>query len=110
MLPLAMALIACQTTNIPNVRFYTEIPFKDCPEGVYVDSVTKEKGLISCEEWKTKRPFMLMVDPEGKKQIFGQWLEACHWAGEKCNVQLDSVKKTVEKLDDIAGKVIGIIK
>ena len=100
---------ACQTTNIPNVKFYAEIPFVDCPEAVYIESLTKKTGLVSCEEWKKKRPFMIMVDPEGKKQIFGQWSEACRWAsyeGTDCNVQLDSVRTVVDKLDGIAGGMI----
>lgn len=102
---------ACQTTKIPNVTFYAEIPFVDCPEGVYIESLTKKSGFISCEDWKKKRPFMIMVDPEGKKQIFSQWSEACRWAGgKKCNVQLNSVKETVEKIDSIAGAVLQPIK
>lgn len=101
---------ACQTTKIPNVRFYAEIPFLDCPEGAYVESLTKKTGIIPCEEWAQMRPFMLFIDPEGKKQIFAQWSEACRWAGENCNVQLDSVKKTVELLDSIAEKLIPLQK
>ena len=103
-----LTVTACQTTDIPNVPFYAEIPFKDCPEGVYVESLTKKTGLISCEEWSKKKPFMIMIDPEGKKEIFGQWSRACRWGGKKCNVQLDSVKATVEKLDEVAGRVIQI--
>jgi hypothetical protein len=103
-----LMVTACQT-KIPNVRFYAEIPFSDCPEGVYVDSLTKESGLIRCEQWAEMRPFMVMLDPEGKKQVFNQWSEACRYAGEKCNVQLTSVKKTVETLDGIAGRILGPI-
>lgn len=101
---------ACQSTKIPNVRFYAEIPFLDCPEGVYVESLTKKQGWISCEEWKLKRPFMVMLDPEGKKQIFNQWSEACRYAEGNCNVQLDSVRKTIETLDGIAEKVLTPVK
>lgn len=107
---LLMAM-GCQTTNIPNVKFYAEIPFKDCPEGVYIESLTKKSGMISCQEWAEIRPYMIMIDPEGKKQVFGQWAEACRWAGQKkCNVELDSVKKTVETLDSIASKVMSLKK
>lgn len=104
-----MLLLAtgCQTTQVPNVKFYSEIPFQDCPEAVYVESLTKKTGLVSCEDWKKLRPFMIMVDPEGKKQIFNQWSDACRWAGDQnCNVQLDSVKKVVETLDQVASKVL----
>ena len=63
--------------------------------------------MISCQAWALKRPFMVMVDPEGKKEIFNQWSKACRWAGKKkCNVQLDSVKDTVERLDKIAETVL----
>lgn len=102
-----LVLAACQTTKIPNVRFYAEIPFKDCPEGVYVETLTRNKGLIKCDEWAKMRPYMVMVDPEGKKAIFGQWSEACRWADKgDCNVQLDSVKTVVEALDRIAGSIL----
>ena len=50
---------------------------------------------------------MIMVDPEGKKQIFNQWSEACRFAGKKkCNVHLNSVRDVVETLDKIAEQVI----
>lgn len=86
-----------------------EIPFQDCPEGVYVETLTRKKGIIACEDWKKMRPYMIMIDPEGKKDIFAQWAEACRWAGyndQKCNVQLKSVRETVDKLDAIAGAVL----
>lgn len=96
----------CQTTRIPNVRFYSIIPFQDCPELAYVESLSKKTGLIGCEESKKIIPFLISIDPEGKKQIFGQWSEACRWAGQnKCNVQLDSVKSAVEALDGVAGQI-----
>lgn len=85
---------ACQTVKIPNVRFYAEIPFIDCPEGVFVESLTHNVGTLDCKAWGEIRPFMVMIDPEGKKEIFSQWSEACRWADkDKCNVQLNSVKK-----------------
>lgn len=52
------------------------------------------------------RPFMVMVDPEGKKKIFNNWTEACRLAGKSCKVQLQGVKSTVEKLDKLAEKVL----
>lgn len=101
-----LMVTACQSTQIPNVTFYAEIPFKDCPEGVFVESLTKKTGMISCADWAKKRPLMIMVDPDGKKKIFGQWSEACRYAGGDCNVQLDSVRTTVEALDKIAERVL----
>lgn len=100
----------CQSTNIPNTKFYAEIPFVDCPEGVYIETLTKKRGVIPCEEWKKMRPFMLMIDPEGKKEIFAQWGEACRWAGyneQTCNVKMKSIRGTVEGLDKLAGSILG---
>jgi len=104
-----LLLVNCQTTTIPNVKFYVEIPFQDCPEGAYVESLTKKTGIVSCEEWKKKRPFMLMIDPDGKKEIFNQWAEACRWTeyeNGNCNVKLQSVKSTIERLDNIARDLV----
>lgn len=101
---------ACQTTKIPNARFYAEIPFLDCPEGAYVETLTRKTGIVPCEEWKRIRPYMVMIDPEGKKMIFNQWYEACRYAGDKCNVQLESVRKTIELLDALAEKLIPLPK
>jgi hypothetical protein len=79
----------------------------DCPEGAYVETVTHKTGIIPCAKWKEMRPFMLMVDPEGKKAIMGQWSEACRWAGDdRCNVRLDSTARIIKLLDEIAGAVI----
>lgn len=107
MLFLAMLLcLGCQTTEIPNVRFYAEIPFQDCPEGVWVESVTRKSGLISCADWEKQRPFMIMIDPEGKREVFRQWSKACRYAGKKCNVELDTVKDTIDQLDGIAERIL----
>lgn len=106
-----MLLLAqgCQTTKIPNIRFYSIIPFQDCPELAYVESLTKKSGLINCEDSKKIIPFLISIDPTGKKEIFGQWSEACRWANhkneKKCNVELESVRKHIQALDDIAGKL-----
>jgi hypothetical protein len=98
---------ACATTKIPNVKFYSEIPFQDCPEGAYVESLTGNTGIVKCEEWKQKRPFMIMIDPQGKADIFKQWFEACRQAKSgKCNAQLDSIKTVIEQLDEIARRVL----
>lgn len=49
---------------------------------------------------------MIMVDPDGKKEIFAGWTEACRWAGKKCEVQLKSTKTVVEKIDSLTSKFI----
>ena len=91
---------------VPNVRFYAEIPFKDCPEGVFVESVTKKTGFVSCEKWTEIRPFMVMVDPEGKKEIFNFWSEGCRNAGEKCIMQMQSVRSVLDTIDRITEAVV----
>lgn len=111
LITLLLAISGCKTANIPNVRFYAVIPFQDCPELAYVESLTKKTGLLNCEESKKIIPFLIAIDPTGKKQIFGQWSEACRWAQEKkkCNVELESTKKHIQALDDIAGKIFNPI-
>lgn len=99
--------LGCQgITKIPDTKFYAEIPFVDCPEGVSISVLTRKRTWYSCEEWKKRRPYMVMVDPEGKAQIFQQWYEACRWAGKNCNVQLNSVMNTVQKLDKLTETVL----
>ena len=99
-------IVGCSTGKIPNVRFYAEIPFQDCPEGVYVETISKVRGIIPCAEWSKKRPFMVMIDPDGKKEIFTQWSKACRFSGSDCNVELKSVRDTVENLDRIAETIL----
>lgn len=94
--------MGCASTQIPNVAVYREIPFVDGPEGVFIESTTHKRGLISAADWAKKKPFMLMIDPEGWDLIKKQWYEACRIAGEKCNVTVDSIDKLVKQLDAIA--------
>lgn len=101
-----LLLIGCASYKIPNIKLYAEIPFVDCPEGVYVESVTGKKGLIKCEEWKAIRPTLIAIDPEGKKEVFNAWTEGCRWAGKNCNVQLKTVKTVIDKVDAITSKII----
>lgn len=103
---LIFLIVGCQTKTPPNIRFYAEIPFRDCAEGVYVESVSRLKGFIPCKEWTRKRPFMIMIDPDGKKEIFKQWNKACRYAGEDCEIQLKSVMEMAEKLDKIAETIL----
>lgn len=100
----SLALAACQT--IPNVKFYREIPFQDCPEAVYVESVTRKTGLVSCEDYKKLRPFMLMIDPDGVRDIKLDWKKNCRVSGDSCNVPLESVDGALDALDGLAGSII----
>ena len=101
-----LLLTACASTTIPNVKFYAEIPFLDGPEGVYVESVTGKTGWINAEQWAKMRPLMIMVDPDGKKAIFMGWTEGCRVAGKKCEIQLKTVRTTVDKIDALTAKYL----
>lgn len=101
-----LVLVACQTT-IPNVRVYKEIPFLDAPEAVYVESSTWKEGFISHADWQKKRPYMLMIDPEGWKAIKDQWYYACRKAGPQgCSQQIDSIDGLIKWLDHLASVVL----
>mgnify|MGYP000995065653 CR=1 FL=1 len=103
----ALLLTGCANKyKIPNVKFYAEIPFVDCPEGVYVELVTGKNGIISCEQWKIMRPTMIMLDPEGKMEAFNGWTEGCRYAGKNCVVDMKSVKQTIDKVDGITSKIL----
>lgn len=93
--------------NVPNIKIYKEIPFVDAPEGVYVETVTHKEGLVPAEEWRKKRVFMLMIEPEGWKVIKDQWYKECRKAGPNCNVMVDSIDGLVRKLDKISEGIFG---
>jgi hypothetical protein len=95
----------CASHQIKNVYFYREIPFADAPEAVKIGTIEGEE-LLTAEEYASKRPYMLMIDPEGVKTIQEMWYETCRSWGQDCNVQLKSVEDTVRKLDDLASKVL----
>lgn len=100
-------LTACaHKYTIPDVNFYAEIPFIDCPEGVYVNMLTGKRGTISCEDWRKIRPTMIMLDPVGKGAAFNGWTDGCRYAGKKCEQQMKSVKDAVDKLDAITSKIL----
>lgn len=94
--------------SIPDVEFYAEIPFVDCPEGVSVNMLTGAGKIYKCEEWKKLRPLMIMLDPVGKQAAFNGWTEGCRLAGKKCEQQMKSVKDTIDKLDAITSRIINI--
>lgn len=101
-----LALAACATTTIPNVRVYKEIPFIDAAEGAYVESLYGAEGIINAKDWAKMRPYMIMIAPEGWSAIKKEWLEGCRYAGSAdCNMQVDSIDKVIRLLDDIASTV-----
>jgi hypothetical protein len=103
---LILVISGCQTVPVPQIKIYTEIPFLDCPEGVWVETVTQKTGTVNCKDWTKMKPFMIMLDTEGKKVVFEKWEETCRFNPNSCNVTLSSVKSTVEALDKIAGSIL----
>lgn len=102
----ASALLAgCQTNQIPDVRVCKEIPFLDAPEGACIWSKTHREQLIPAKEWAALRPYHLVIDPEGWRDIKTQWIQLCQMQGPDCEIQVDSIDSLIRKLDDLA-KVI----
>lgn len=98
--------MACANAKIPNVNIYKEIPFVDAPEAVAITTVTREESFITPPEWAAIRPYMLCVDDKGWGMIKKQWLEACRYAGKKCNIEVESIGTLIKQLDDIASKIV----
>lgn len=105
-LGILLVLAACATTEIPNIRVYKEIPFLDAAEGCYVETLSGDEGLVNEDDWADMRPYMIMIDPRGWTEIKKKWLEACRYAGDECNMEVESIDKVIRLLDDIARTVI----
>lgn len=100
-------LASCAVTQVPNIKLHAEIPFQDGAEGVYVETVSGDRGLVPHEEWVKERPTMLMISSKDWAKIKKSWLRACRIDREKCNIAVDSIDKIVQKLDELAKLVIG---
>lgn len=107
LLSLALLVTACQTAQIPNVRICKEIPFVDAPEGACIWTVTHKQELIGATEWANMRPYMLMLDDGGWKDIKTEWLQACQMA-DSCNITVDSVDTLIQNLDAIASTILSM--
>lgn len=105
---LAVLISGCSVKDIvPDVHVYKEIPFVDCPEAVSVSTVTRKEQVLTCEQWKKKRPYVVAIDPEGWEKIKLSWLKACRYGKEKeCNVALESVDKLITDLDNITRTLV----
>ena len=90
--------------QVPDVEACSEIPFLDGAEGACSTTVSKKKYIINKEDWKNKRPKMIMVEAKYWSQIKLEWKKACRVLGEKCNVTLDSIDKTINGLDNVLKK------
>ncbi len=104
LLPLATGCVNNQ--QVPDVQVYKEIPFVDAPEAVYVWTASHKEGLLTAEDYKAKRPYMIMIDPDGWATIKENWLAACLTAGPQCNEKVLSLDSMVRKLDGIASGMI----
>lgn len=113
----ATLVVSACATKIPNVRVYKPIPFKcatangvvyECPEAVFVDSLTHKEGWLNTKQTAEKIPYWIALDPEGWTSIKNQWYEACRYARDKngCTAQVESVDKLIRLLDDIARQMI----
>jgi hypothetical protein len=99
-------MTGCGTpVKIPDINVYKEIPFIDAPEGVYHTTTSQKSGIIGHEGWMQIRPVLVCVDSHGWTQIKKSWLEACRYAGKKCNEVPESISELIKKLDDFARQV-----
>lgn len=102
----ATVLSSCASSPVPNVKVYREIPFKDAPEAVFVETKSHKEGLITAQQWLSIREVVVCVDDNGWATIKQGWLAACRMAGPDCDVMVNSVDQLVRKLDGIAKTVI----
>lgn len=100
------ALSGCAGGPVTNARICAEIPFLDGPEAACVWTVTRKTELIPANEWREKRPKMLMIDAQSWTEIKKDWLKACRMAGAQCNVAVESVDKTIKALESIADTIL----
>lgn len=49
---------------------------------------------------------MIMIDPDGKKEMFNTWSKVCRNAGDKCNMQMNSVREILDQLDRVVEGVV----
>lgn len=102
-----MALSSCASTGpVTPGEICAEIPFIDGPEGACTHTVTHKSTLVNAQDWKLRRPFMLMIDARYWTEIKKDWLKACRIAGPDCNVQVESIDRVIQLLDSAAKKLL----
>lgn len=98
-------MISCQHGSfIPDIEGCAEIPFVDGAEGACVTTLSKNKYIIPKDEWKEKRPRMIMVEAKEFSKVKKEWKKQCRFLGERCNLILESVEDVVNSLDQILEK------
>jgi len=68
--------------------------------------VTGRAYLVNSDDWKKQRPTMIMIRARDWSKIKKDWLKACRIAGPNCNVQVDSVDRTIKALDEMVSRLI----
>ncbi|KHD88839.1 MAG: hypothetical protein OM95_06905 [Bdellovibrio sp. ArHS] len=101
-----MALCNCAAKDVvPDVEICAEIPFIDGREGACATNLSKKKRIISNQEWEAQRPYMIMVHADQWSKVKLSWKKACRYAGDECNVALESVDSVIKALDGLVEKV-----
>ncbi len=103
---LALLVTGCRAVQIPNVRVCKEIPFIDAPEGACIWSTSHKEELVGASEWAKLRPYQLILDADGWRDIKTNWLQACRAAGPDCKVQVDSIDSLIKRIDSVTGAVL----
>ena len=100
---ISVLLSSCALTGgtVPSVEVCVEIPFTDAPEGACVNTTTYKVRLIDAKTWAIRRKTMVMVDSKDWSKIKLEWKKACRVAGEQCNIQLESVDRMIQGLDNV---------
>lgn len=109
LLVILCASIACSSKKlVPDIRLYREIPFLDAPEALYVNIASDQEGLLTAEEYEALRPYLLMIDPEGVRDLQLSYIEACRKLGQEaqCSVTANKIQSGIKKLDDIVRKMM----
>lgn len=91
---------------MPSVEVCVEIPFVDAPEGACVNTTTHKVRLIDSKTWALRRRTMVMVDSKDWSKIKLEWKKACRVAGEQCNIQLESVDRMINGLDQVVEMIL----
>lgn len=95
--------------GVTEVEPCVEIPFVDGAEGACTNTVNHQGYLVDAKKWAEMRPTMIMIRASDWTKIKKDWLKGCRMLirdGERCNVAVDSVDKAINKLDEIAKKVL----
>lgn len=100
-------LSSCAGGPVTKAEVCLEIPFVDGAEGACTITTTHETYLKDAKTWAAERPYRISIHAKYWTEIKKDWLKACRIMGPKCNVAVDSIDKTIKKLESIAGSIVG---